>query len=78
MKKPLKNMASNISVDEAKQIMRKAAKRSGYLDEEMMNVVGQWRADIRHEIDDTFMSMKNTLSNSVKTLVSPYISKIRN
>jgi gas vesicle protein len=68
-------MASNISVDEAKQIVRRATKRWGHLSEEMMNDIEQWKPEYRREIDENWLSLENAASHSVKTSVLSYYFK---
>ncbi|KAF5970597.1 hypothetical protein FBULB1_9625 [Fusarium bulbicola] len=56
------------TVQEAEQIVRRLTKKYGFLNEQMMDDIGQFNAQYRREIDENWLAMESAVSHSVKIL----------
>ncbi|KAI1054575.1 hypothetical protein LB506_010651 [Fusarium annulatum] len=56
------------SIQEAEQIVRRLTKKYGFLNEQMMDDIGQFNAEYRREIDENWLAMESAVSHSVKIL----------
>ncbi|KAF4494384.1 ATPase-like, ATP-binding domain [Fusarium agapanthi] len=56
------------SMQEAEQIVRRLTKKYGFLNEKMMDHIGQINAQYRREIDENWLAMESAASHSVKIL----------
>jgi hypothetical protein len=55
------------SFEKAEEIVRRLTRKYGYLNEEMMSDIEQWKPEYRREIDENWLAMENTAAHSIKT-----------
>jgi hypothetical protein len=53
--------------EEAKAIVQRLTRKYGYLRQEMMDDIGNWKPDYRREIDENWLQIESVASNAIKT-----------
>jgi hypothetical protein len=71
-------IANMASVEKAQEVVRRLTKKYGYLNEEMMSDIGNWKPEYRREIDENWLAMENTAAHSIKTFVFTKFPHSRN
>jgi hypothetical protein len=53
--------------EDAKKVVQRLTKKYGYLDQDMMEQIGNWKPEFRREIDENWLAIESTAAHSVKT-----------
>jgi hypothetical protein len=54
------------TLKEAEQIVTEITRKYGYLNEKMMDDIGQFNEDYRREIDENWLRIESAASHSIK------------
>ena len=60
------HLATMVSPQEAEEIVRRLTRKYGFLNEKMMDEIGQFNSEYRREIDENWLAMESAVSHSVK------------